>query len=311
MSQMSSFTPGSRVAPFHTAVHAADERDQFVNIRADEGGLRLHVRAWQGEKPPFVLLHGMASSCRTWEAVAQELARAGHAVVTVDQRGHGLSDKPAGGYEWATVTDDLARLLGALQLDRPILAGQSWGGNVVLDFAYRYPGRARGLALVDGGVIEFKSEPQATWEWVEANLRPPPLAGMHAEDLRARIAAANPQWSAEGVEATLGNFEILEDGTVLPRLTLDRHMQTLRALWEHRPSQLYAGIGVPVLICPADDGYEGDWLARKRSWVDQAAQALPTSRVVWFEQTAHDIHVHRPQELAGLFLRELATGVWA
>jgi hypothetical protein len=45
--------------------------------------------------------------------------------------------------------------------------------------------------------------------------------------------------------------------------------------------------------------------------VEHAAHALPNCRVVWFEQTAHDIHVHRPQQLAALFLRELADGVWA
>lgn len=291
--------------------HAADGRDRFVDVRPDEGGLRLHLRAWAGTQTPFVLLHGMASNCRTWEAVARELAAAGHTVVTVDQRGHGLSDKPAGGYDWPTVTGDLARLLDALRLDAPILAGQSWGGNVVLDFAHRHPGRARGLALVDGGTIEFQNEPEATWEWAATALRPPNLAGMQAADLRARIAAANPEWSAEGVEATLGNFQLLDDGTVRPQLTLERHMQTLRALWEHRPSQLYAGITAPVLLCPADDGHEGEWPARKRLWVENAARALPICRVVWFENTAHDIHVHRPRELAALFLHELAGGVWA
>lgn len=311
MKTMNADLPAHLNAPAHLPRLALDERDRFVDIRPDEGGLRLHVRTWEGAKTPFILLHGMASNCRTWEAVARELAAAGHTVVTVDQRGHGLSDKPDGGYDWATVTGDLARLLDVLRLDAPILAGQSWGGNVVLDFAHRYPGQVHGLALVDGGTIEFQNEPEATWEWAAATLRPPNLAGMRADDLRARIAGANPEWSAEGIEATLGNFAILSDGTVRPQLTLERHMQTLRALWEHRPSRLYARVSAPVLLCPARDDHEGEWLARKRVWAEDAARALPTCRVVWFEKTAHDIHVHRPQELAALFLRELADGVWA
>lgn len=302
---------GSWDDAFAGAQHVRDAHDRFVDVRPGEGGLPLHVRIWAGHQPPFVLLHGMASNCRTWEAVARELAGAGHAVVTVDQRGHGLSGKPPGGYDWATVTGDLAHLLDALGVEAPLLAGQSWGGNVALDFAHRYPGRVRGLALVDGGVIEFQSQPEATWEWVETNLRPPPLLGMRADDLRARIAAANPEWSAEGVTATLDNFELLPDGTVRPRLALDRHMQTLRALWEHRPSLLYSQVKVPVLIYPADDGHGGGFVERKRAWVQAAAQALPNARVVWFEHTAHDIHVHRPHQLAALFLRELAAGIWS
>ena len=37
----------------------------------------------------------------------------------------------------------------------------------------------------------------------------------------------------------MANFETLEDGTIRPWLTLDRHMQILRALWDQKPSQLY------------------------------------------------------------------------
>ncbi len=104
--------------------------------------LRLNVRHWPGEGRPFVLLHGLASNSLTWAVVARHLQAAGHAVYAVDQRGHGHSDKPDDGYDFGTVTEDLELLCDRLGLASPIVAGQSWGGNVVLEFGARYPTRA-------------------------------------------------------------------------------------------------------------------------------------------------------------------------
>lgn len=74
-------------------------------------GFKMHVREWAGEKRPFVLVHGLASNSLTWNQVGHLLAAAGHRVLAIDQRGHGLSDKPEEGYDFETVTADLARLL--------------------------------------------------------------------------------------------------------------------------------------------------------------------------------------------------------
>src|SRR6266571_453955 len=64
-------------------------RDQSVGV----GDLAIRVRIWSDKGPPVVLLHGLASSARTWDLVAPLLARRLQ-VVAVDLRGHGESDKP-------------------------------------------------------------------------------------------------------------------------------------------------------------------------------------------------------------------------
>lgn len=282
--------------------------DRWVAVEGSADGLKLHIRQWEGSGIPFVLLHGLASNCLTWEPVARHLNAAGHAVVTVDQRGHGLSDKPASGYGFEQVTADLHALIEALGLDgRPVVGGQSWGGNVVLDFAARYPGISRGLVLVDGGFIEFSSRPGATWETISVQLKPPALAGSPRSELAARLRHMHSDWTDEGVEHTLGNFETLPDGTIRPWLTLDRHMEILRALWDHRPSQLYARIQEPVLITPADTG-DREWSEHKQERVARAEEGLRRCRVRWFPETAHDIHVHRPQELAQVMLEAVSHG---
>ena len=285
------------------ATQVAEPVDRLVPVR----GLNLHVRQWPGERRPWLLVHGLASNCLTWEATARHLHAAGHPVVTVDQRGHGHSDKPDTGYSFDDVTADLRELIDALGFQEPLIAGQSWGGNVVLAFGARYPGAAAGITFVDGGFINLSNIPGATWDTISVQLKPPALAGTPRAQMQQRMRNAHPDWSDEGIEHQLGNFEALADGTIRPWLTLDRHMQILRSLWEQRPGDLYPAVQEPVLIAPADGG-GGDWAARKHHEVEAAQAALPNARVHWFTNTDHDIHVQRPRELADLLLGAVQEG---
>jgi pimeloyl-ACP methyl ester carboxylesterase len=271
-------------------------------------GVRLHVRERRGTGRPLVLLHGLASNALTWEPLARLLNAAGHHVVSVDQRGHGHSDKPDHGYGFDEVTADLAALLDELALSAaPILAGQSWGGNVVLDFAARYPGRASGVVLVDGGFSEMSARPGATWEQISVDLKPPSTAGVPRDRLAAWMRKNHPDWTDEGIEDSLGNFETLPDGTVRVWLSLEHHMEILRALWEHHPTQLFPKVDVPVLIAAAGGG-DPARMEMKRAALARAEQALPRSRVLWFAGADHDIHVHRPNALAEFILGAFADG---
>jgi pimeloyl-ACP methyl ester carboxylesterase len=284
---------------------AAAPVERWIPLRSDHASLRLHVWEWPGAGRPFVLLHGLASNATTWLAVGRELAARGHRVVAVDQRGHGRSDKPETGYDFATVAEDLHLLLAAMAIAAPVIAGQSWGGNVVLAFGARYPHAAHRLIFVDGGFLDLQARPDMTWERVAVELRPPPLAGTPRAELAQRIQAMHPDWTAAGVEATLNNFEALPDGTVRPWLTLERHMAILRAMWEQRPAALYPLIACPVTIVVAEDAGNPSWMAAKRAQVTAATQGLAQVRVHWLPDTAHDIHVHRPARLAALLLDTL------
>jgi pimeloyl-ACP methyl ester carboxylesterase len=280
-------------------------QDKFIDV-----GIKLHVREWPGSKTPFVLLHGLSSNSRTWDRVAAGLSAAGHQVIAVDQRGHGLSDKPDEGYDFASVTGDLARLIEVMELNQPLLAGQSWGGNVLLAFGVQYPDLACGLAFVDGGFINLKMRPNPSWESVASELKPPDLTGVPRQHLKERIAQGHPDWSEGGIEATLHNFESMPDGTIRPWLTLDRHITILRAMWNQQPDSLYPLVTAPTLICVAEDKNNPGWTAIKGKQVNKAQIGLPTSFVQWFEQTDHDIHVQKPVMLVNLMLETLANGIW-
>jgi pimeloyl-ACP methyl ester carboxylesterase len=252
---------------------------------------------------PFVLVHGLASNARLWDGVAEALVANGHPAYTVDLRGHGRSSKPDGPYDVPTVAADLAVLIERLGLERPIVAGQSWGGNVAVELAARHPDVVGGIACVDGGWLELRREfPE--WESCRTALAPPRLAGRRLEEVEGYIRSAHRDWPESGIRGTLGNFELRPDGTIAPWLTFDRHLVVLRGLWEHVPSERFPEIPGPVLLLPVDGG-DDDWTRRKRQAVEAAAARLATSRVRWFAGD-HDIHAQHPHEVAGV-MHDLTT----
>ena len=259
----------------------------------------------------FVLVHGLASNARLWDGVARSLAARGHPSVALDQRGHGLSDKPDDGYDFATITADLVGVMDRLGLTRPIVVGQSWGGNVALELAARYPQRVAAIVAVDGGTIELAAA-FPDWPACAAALATPHLIGTPAVQLEGYLRRAHPDWPEEGIRGSLANFEVRADGTVAPWLSREHHMAILRSLWEERPSSLYRRITVPTLLLPAigaaDDGQRSD---AKRASISQALATIPRSRVRWFEPADHDIHAQHPDELTSVMLDNLSDGFLA
>ena len=198
------------------------------------------------------MVHGLASNAQMWDGVARRLSDQGHRVVAIDQRGHGQSDKPDSGYDYGTLTNDLVALLDALTLESVVAVGQSWGANVVLELAARHPARVRGVACVDGGARDTVDK-FPDWAHAERRLAPPDLRGTRAADVESRFRQMFADWPEEGIEGALANFDVLPDGTVAPWLTRARHMVILRQLWEHRPTEVRAGLTVPVLDIEARD----------------------------------------------------------
>jgi pimeloyl-ACP methyl ester carboxylesterase len=271
--------------------------DRYAELR----GLRFHYRE-SGAGRPVVLLHGLASNAKWWLLVEPHLSAEFH-LLALDQRGHGQTEKPDAGYDFQAVVGDLAAFVETLGLERPVVVGHSWGGNVALEYAATFPEAVSGLVLVDGGFLEVSSRPDATWERAEQDLAPPDLTHLSPDQL---IAGAKRWelgriWSDDVEEALLGNFQTVPDGTIRPNLSKTNHMQVVRALWDQKPSRLYEDVRCPVLFIAAERQAEGrarEWLELKREALARAERSLAVSRVVWFADTIHDIPLQRPGELA-------------
>ena len=261
-------------------------------------GVRLSVRHTSAASgTPFLLVHGLSSNARLWDEVAEHLAWAGHPSYAVDLRSHGESDSPPDGYDTQTAADDLAAVCRRLALSRPVVVGQSWGGNVVVRLAARHPELLRALALVDGGWIDLRQFDD--WEAAAAALRPPDIDGRPATEIRGYLVREHPGWSPRAVEATLANLRVEHDA-IFRRLPVPQHMRIVRSMWDDPPGPDYPRITVPVLLIPAvpapADG--DDAAARRRATVEKAAASIARSRIREYPGGDHDLHAQHPGELA-------------
>ena len=91
----------------------------------------LYVEDTGGTGRPVVLIHGWPLSGESWKHQVPALADAGYRVITYDRRGFGRSDKPATGYHYDTLAEDLHSLIEALDLREATIVGFSMGGGEV------------------------------------------------------------------------------------------------------------------------------------------------------------------------------------
>ncbi|MEM8621018.1 MAG: alpha/beta fold hydrolase [Actinomycetota bacterium] len=118
---------------------------QEVTIHGHSVGFR---RAGSG--PAVLLLHGLAGSSRTWDAVLPELALR-YDVIAPDLLGHGESAKPVGDYSLGAYASGLRDLLAVLDVSSATVVGHSFGGGVAQQLAYQYSHLVNRLVLVGSG----------------------------------------------------------------------------------------------------------------------------------------------------------------
>ena len=279
---------------------------ETVRLAVGEG-VELAADVWGSGGPPFLLIHGLASNRRLWHSVADELAQAGHTVAALDLRGHGEADRPSQGYDFETMAADVVNASRMLGLTNPVLVGQSYGGNLVLEVAARHPAEVRGVAAVDGGVFDFGRR-FPTWEDCEA-AKAPPVMRFTLDELRRRIAGDESEWPPGSVEAVMACFEEADDGLARARLTRQHHLAILRSMWEHSPVHLLGQVPVPVLLLPCDTG-DPDWTAHKAETIAAVRRDGLPMRVQWFD-AHHDVHLQKPGEVAEALLRAERGGFFS
>ena len=129
-----------------------NERESGRSIEVNGGTLYYEDR---GDGAALILIHGGLASSAQWEPVVPELSD-GFRVITPDSRGHGRSTNPAGELSYARIADDIAALIAALGLQRPVVGGWSDGGQVSLELGARHPGAA-GALIVGAAYPDFEA----------------------------------------------------------------------------------------------------------------------------------------------------------
>jgi 2-(acetamidomethylene)succinate hydrolase len=121
--------------------------DHFSSRRIDTGRITLNVRE-AGDGPLMLFFHGITSNSAVFTPLMARLSDR-FTTIAVDQRGHGLSDKPESGYAADDYAEDIAGLIRTLDRGRAILVGHSLGARNSVTAAMRYPDLVRSVIAID------------------------------------------------------------------------------------------------------------------------------------------------------------------
>ena len=135
-------------------ITSGDDKHPGMAAASKEGvleraGSKIHYWTSGPDDAPLVAFTpGATMGHRMFDAQVGPVLEAGYRVLTWDPRGHGLS-KPIGhDLSVRSASEDLLALLDLLGADRPVLVGQSLGGNVAQELVLRHPERVGALVVV-------------------------------------------------------------------------------------------------------------------------------------------------------------------
>jgi pimeloyl-ACP methyl ester carboxylesterase len=175
-----------------------------------------------GEGPPLLLVHGWPQTWFAWRLVMPTLARS-FQVIAVDQRGRGLTSKPADGYDTGTLAGDLAALMDALGHQKFAVVGHDTGMDITYALAADHPDRVEALAVAEAVLPGVQQSPP---------LFLPSATNEHLFHLTFnRLSTMNEQLVQGREEIYFGYIFDIEAGTKkLPRYAVRTYINNLASV---------------------------------------------------------------------------------
>jgi non-heme chloroperoxidase len=116
--------------------------------------VELYFKDW-GQGRPVILIHGWPLSADSWDSQAWAIANAGFRVIAYDRRGFGRSSQPWTGYEYDTLSDDLAEVMAATNARDATLVGFSMGGGEVARYMSRHAGKQVAQTALIASIVPY------------------------------------------------------------------------------------------------------------------------------------------------------------
>jgi non-heme chloroperoxidase len=132
--------------------HTMEQSRHGVVTTSD--GTELYCKDW-GSGTPIILLHGWPLSADSWDDQAMVFAESGYRTIAYDRRGFGRSTQPWGGYDYDTLADDLAAVIGQTGARDAVLVGFSMGGGEIARYMSRHGGKSVAKAALVSSVVPY------------------------------------------------------------------------------------------------------------------------------------------------------------
>lgn len=231
--------------------------------------------------PAVLMLHGVTDSKHSWSSVAPYLNDQ-YRVYVPTLRGHGNSSKPSGGYQMATLAEDIIAFMNRLRIDQAVIVGHSMGSFVAHQIASVYPDRVSKLVLI-GSAATFVGNPVGDYLWDEAVGKADFVDPIDPAFILDFQTGPNP------VDTDFFNTVLAESGKVPARVW----KAAFRGLLTDDHRRFLSDVQAPTLILWG----EADPL------MDAATQtalqhAIPNTTFIAYPGAGHNTHWEQPYEVA-------------
>jgi pimeloyl-ACP methyl ester carboxylesterase len=262
---------------------------------AEVNGVRIAYRV-QGDGPPLVLVMGYRLSCAAWPVSFVEALARRFTVVTFDNRGTGLSDKPVHGYAIANMARDVYGLLEELELERVHLLGYSMGGAIAQAFVRQFPERVLSLTLC----ATMCGGPRATFANAKVVRVMRDLDGLSPEQIARQI------WKVTYSPGYLERHQALAEAQMRREIVLPTPLHAadlqFQAFAEFDGSASLTNIRCPTLVLTGDI----DELIPPQNSL-MLAKLIPGAKLVMFPGRGHRVLWESTEACLDLIMRFLQT----
>lgn len=241
-------------------------------VNAGSHGIFTQGTGGGKEGAPVVLVHGQVVSSRYMVPLAKELA-SDFSVLAPDLPGFGRSSKPPETLSIPQHAEVLALWMESLDVDRAMFFGNSFGCQILIEFALRYPERVTRIVLQGPTVDpEARTVYQQGGRWLlDCLLEDPSFALVMTQD-----------YLAAGMRRAWETFQNLLQDPIEAKLP---------------------DVTVPALVVRGTR----DSIVPQR-WAETAAELLPQGQLLVCEGAPHAMNYSTPAELARLIRPFLQKG---
>jgi 3-oxoadipate enol-lactonase len=256
-----------------------------------------------GEKNPvtLVFVNGLTQAAHLWGAYVPRFVEKGFCVLTFDMLGQGESDKPVLSFDFDRQARTMSALIQKLGIERPFVAGISFGGAVALRYAILFPDRLRGLVAM--GAF---SELDGRLKWIGENLYVG-LASVGTDYIQNWFMAFN--FSSRWLEENAGAIPAMKRRgySLNDQYALQNLMESVAKCSSF--SHELPKIQVPSLILNGEYDY-----ITHRGLHDILRAGIPRSRLVIIQHACHAFTLEYPEitiRLINDFMEKVLKDEWA
>ena len=257
-------------------------------------GIRLHYEV-EGRGQPLLFIAGLGQPAIAWDPELVHALAQSYQVITYDNRGTGLSDKPDDPYSISLFASDAIGLLDTLAVSRAHIFGVSMGGMIAQELGAHHPQRVGSLTLgctTPGGRNAVAAPPESMKMLEGRAGMTPAEAGREGwklsfsdEFIRAHRAALEAH-----LQRTLTH--------ITPRFAYERHFQATMTL---RVFKHLKDITAPTLVVTGRD----DILIPAAN-SEILAREIPGAELTVIDNAGHGFFISAREQFVNVFQQFLS-----